>query len=116
MAGYLLKLLATQQIYESSTLYETKIVHRSGYSLWSIPLAGPEVSNLHVGEVNFRNLYGVCLYVVAESFWEDGETREILFIFVMHAAEGAIGTFVLMVVLMTTSNLHLWALGLEGNR
>ena len=65
-------------------------------------------------EVNFRNLYAV--YAVAESSWEGGETREILFLFAVHAAEGAICTFCLMVLLMITSNHHPWGLGLVSYR
>ena len=44
-----IKLLTIQQVCEFSTFYEAKIAHRSGYSLWSIHLAGPEVSNIQVG-------------------------------------------------------------------
>ena len=92
-----------------NTLYETKIAHRSGYLLWSI-----QKFLIYMQEVNFRNLYGV--YVVAESSWEGGETSEILFIFVVHAAEGATFTFCLIVLLMMTSNLRPWALGLVSYR
>ena len=102
-----IKLLTIQRIYESSKKRSliVQVIHYGQFILQDQKFL------IYMKEVIFRNLYAV--YVVAESSWEGGE---ILFIFAVHAVEGAVGTFCLMVFLMITSKPHLWALGLVSYR